>query len=163
MATSDLIQYLETEQYSALPGGAAEAVGVATMNRRKVESFIATEAIAIGQIVSLDASQTGDGDKGIKVALADTGSDDTVFAVGVAISAAAASGDKVDVCIRGICEAQCAANAAKGNALYLTGTAGQLDDVAPAAPLSESVPVAQCMESVGGAPALTTVFVIGRF
>jgi hypothetical protein len=163
MATSDLIQYLETEQFSALPGGAPEAVGVATLNRRKVETFVATGPIAIGQVVSLDASQTGDGDKGIKVSLGDTGSNDTVFAVGVALTAAAASGDKVDVCIRGICEAQVDANALKGNALYLTGTAGQLDDVAPAAPLSESVPVAQCMEDKGAGAGLTTVFVIGRF
>jgi len=162
MATTDIIQYLETSAYSALPGGAAEAVGVRSLNRRKVETFIATEAIAIGQVVSLDASQTADGDKGIKCALAGTGSNDTVFAVGIALTAAAA-GETFDACIRGICEAQVAASAAKGNALYLTGTDGQLDDVAPAAPLSESVPVAQCMEDRPASPGLTTVYVIGRF
>ena len=46
MATQNIIQYLETSQYNALPSGGTVAVGIEAMNRRQIETFIASEAIA---------------------------------------------------------------------------------------------------------------------
>jgi hypothetical protein len=70
MATSTLIQYLETEQKDGF--GASVAVGPATLNRRQVETFLAAATIAAGDLVSLDASQTADGDKAIKIVKSDS-------------------------------------------------------------------------------------------
>ena len=36
MATQNLVQYLESTQYSAYPGGSSSSVGVSAMNRRQV-------------------------------------------------------------------------------------------------------------------------------
>jgi|13_taG_2_1085334.scaffolds.fasta_scaffold01513_3 hypothetical protein len=154
MATSTLIQYLETERYGSLPGAGTEAVGEDSMNRRQVETFIAAAAILAGQTVSLDASQTADGDKAIKVKPSDTGNTDLVCPVGVAL-AAAAIGEKVEVCVRGVCKAGAAAHA-KGDVLTVTGTAGVLDTTAAAT--SPAVAI-----SLDGATPVATVFVRGAF
>ena len=50
MATTDIINYMK-------PGA-----DVDSMNRRKIESFISSEAIAANDVVSLDGSQAVDGD-----------------------------------------------------------------------------------------------------
>jgi len=162
MATSTLIQYLETERYGSLPGAGVEAVGPESMNRRQIETFIASGAITAGQTVALNILKTADGDKAIFVVPSATGTDDTTCFVGVAITAAGA-GDKVDVCVRGVCEATVLTGAAKGKLLYITSTAGALDDAAGSAPASDSVPVAVALETRGGGTGPITVFVRGTF
>ena len=127
MATNTLIQYLETERFGSLPGDPAEAVPVSAMNRRQVETFVASEAIAAGDVVSLDLSKTADGDKGIFVSKADTGTATDRAAVGVALAAAAAEGDKVEVCVRGVCEANVDGATAAGDLLQISSTAGRLE------------------------------------
>jgi hypothetical protein len=127
MATNTLIQYLETERFGSLPGGSTEAVPVSAMNRRQVETFVASEAIAAGDVVSLDLSKTADGDKGIFVSKADTATATDRCAVGVALAAAAAAGDKVDVCVRGVCEANVDGATAAGDLLQISSTAGRLE------------------------------------
>jgi len=154
MATSTLIQYLETEQRDGL--GNPVAVDTPTMNRRQVETFIAAAAIAAGEVVSLDAAQTADGDKAIFVQPSDASNTDLVCPVGVAL-AAAASGEKVEVCVRGVCEAQCDAHT-RGDVLTVTTTAGQLDTIAAAT----SPQVAVALDGAGG-PGLATVYVRGAF
>lgn len=156
MATQTLVQYLETEQYSSLPGGASSAVGTSVMDRRQVETFIAAAAVAAGDVVSLDAAQAADGDKAIKVKPADSADTALSCPVGVAL-AAAASGAKVDVCVRGVCEAKLLA-CAQGDVLTHTATAGSMDTIAAAT----DPQIAIALEAAG-APGTFTVYVRGSF
>ena len=127
MATQNIIQYLETSQYNALPSGGTVAVGIEAMNRRQIETFIASEAIAVGDALSLDLAQTNNGDKAIFVMKADTGTNAKRCGIGVAISAAAAAGDTVDVCIGGMAEAKVKAGTAVGDRLSIYSTVGILE------------------------------------
>lgn len=114
MATSTLVQFL------------AEGEGTDTSARRQVQTFIAAEAIAANDAVSLDLSQAIDGDKSLKVVKADTGTTTDRCFVGIAL-AGVASGERVDVCIAGICEANVNGSTAAGSILQIGSTAGQLD------------------------------------
>ena len=49
--------------------------------------------------------------------------------VGIALTAAAAAGDKIQVCIAGVCEANTSASA-QGKSLAISTTAGRLVDYA---------------------------------
>ena len=114
MATSTLVQFL------------AEGSGTDTSARRQVQTFIAAEAIAANDAVSLDLAQAIDGDKSLKVMKADTGTATDKCFVGIALEGAAA-GARIDVCIAGICEANVAGTTAAGSVLQIGSTAGQLD------------------------------------
>lgn len=158
MATSTLIQYLETEQKDGF--GATVAVGPATMDRRQTETFLASGAIAAGELVSLDASKTADGDKAIFVIKADSAAAATNVPVGVAL-AAAADGKKVEVCVRGVCEALVTAGVAAGAVLAADSgvAAGQLDTITAAT----EAQVAIALEAAVALPGTTTVYVRGAF
>ena len=67
MATQNLIQYLETSGYNALPAGGTIPVGKEAMNRRQIETFISGAAIAANDLVALDLTATGLGTQGITV------------------------------------------------------------------------------------------------
>ena len=127
MATQNIIQYLETSQYNALPSGGTVPVGIEAMNRRQIETFIASEAIAVGDALSLDLAQTNNGDKAIFVMKADTGVNAKRCGIGIAIGAAAAAGDTVDVCIGGMAEAKVKAGTAVGDRLSIYSTVGILE------------------------------------
>lgn len=114
MATTDIINYIE-------PGAETDV-----MNRRKVELFIASEAIAARDVVSLDGSKSADGDKALYIVKADTGTGTDSIPVGVALDAAAAAGDEVRVIVRGVAEANVAGATAAGSSLTIGSTAGQL-------------------------------------
>lgn len=114
MATSTLVQFL------------AEGSGTDTSARRQVQTFIAAEAIAANDAVSLDLAQAIDGDKSLKVMKADTGTATDKCFVGIALEGAAA-GARIDVCIAGICEANVAGTTAAGSILQIGSTAGRLD------------------------------------
>lgn len=159
MATQNIIQYLETEQYSALPGGSNVAVGVEAMNRRQIETFIASEAIAAQDVVAFDITKSADGDKMIHVVKADGNDADKVAVVGVALEAAAAAGDTLDVCIAGICEAKTDGSVAKGDRLIadsVTAGAFHTADAADVLPI-----IAYATEDDSGTVA--TVIVIKQF
>lgn len=114
MATNNLIQYLE-------PG-----VAGSNMNRSKHETFLASSAIAIGQTVALDGSQSG-ADRALYVVPSDTDSADAVITVGIAVTAAAA-GKKVKVCVAGYCDkALVNTSVSKNDLLQIGATAGQLE------------------------------------
>ena len=85
MATQNIIQYLETSGYNALPAGGTLPVGVEAMNRRQIETFISGGAIAANDLVALDFSATGDGTIGITVVKANAGSVDSIAAIGFAL------------------------------------------------------------------------------
>ena len=125
MSTQNIIQYLETSQYNALPSGGTTSVGVGAMNRRQVETFIAAEAIAANDLVSLDLSKTGDGDKGIYIVKADTGTATDKCAIGFALNGATAAGETVDVTVAGIHVAANVATIGAGASLCVGSTAGR--------------------------------------
>jgi len=167
MATQNLVQYLETTQYSAFPGGSSSSVGVSAMNRRQVETFIASEAIAANDLVSLDLSKTADGDKGMHVVKADSGTATDSCAIGFALNAATAAGEKVDVTIAGIhVSANVASATAAGSRLIVGSTAGQAA-VAPDIVESGSATVAQrpliAIAAEADTANVATVFVIKQF
>ncbi len=127
MATQNIIQYLETTQYKAIKSGGTVAVGVEAMNRRQVETFIASEAIVAGDALSLDLAQAENGDKAIHVMKADTGTNAKRCGIGIAL-ADAASGETVNACIAGICQAKVKAGTAVGDRLSIFNTtAGVLE------------------------------------
>lgn len=113
MATQSLIQYLEAGN------------GASTMNRSQVETFLASEAIAAGDLVSMDLSKLNDGDKALYVSKADTGTATDTCAIGFALNAAAI-GEKVDVTIAGIhVSANVDASTIAGSKLCAGSTAGR--------------------------------------
>lgn len=159
MSTQNIIQYLETSQYNALPSGGTTPVGVGAMNRRQVETFIAAEAIAANDLVSLDLSKTGDGDKGIYIVKADTGTATDKCAIGFALNGATAAGETVDVTVAGIHESANVDGAtAAGDTLCVGSTAGRASiyantDVVPIIAISAEADTAN----------VATVFVIKQF
>jgi hypothetical protein len=155
MATSTLIQYLETSGTDALTGAPA-SVGTAAMDRRQIETFLAAGTIGAGDFVSLDASQTDDANKAVFVKPCDSADTSASCPVGVALAAATA-GEKVEVVIRGVCEARTAA-VAQGDVLTHSATSGQAAVIAAAT----DPQIAVALDATG-APATITVFVRGQF
>jgi hypothetical protein len=159
MSTQNIIQYLETSQYNALPSGGTTSVGVGAMNRRQVETFIAAEAIAANDLVSLDLSKTSDGDKGIYIVKADTGTATDKCAIGFALNGATAAGETVDVTVAGIHESANVDGAtAAGDTLCIGSTAGRASiylntDVVPIIAIAAEADTAN----------VATVFVIKQF
>jgi hypothetical protein len=167
MATQNLVQYLESTQYSAYPGGSSSSVGVSAMNRRQVETFIASEAIAANDLVSLDLSKTGDGDKALYIVKADSGTATDSCAIGFALNAATAAGQTVAVTIAGIhVSANVASATVAGSRLIVGATAGEAA-VAPDISEGGSATVAQypliAIAAESDTTNVATVFVIKQF
>ena len=155
MATSTLIQYLETSAVTGL--GVSVGVGAASMNRRQTETFIARETLIVGDFVAFDLAATADGDVTIGVFKADGNSAPVRTPFGVVLGSAETSGlltagAKVNVCISGVCDAFVGDNGGAGSGigtlLQMTNTAGVVDlaSAASASPvvaiLAEAVPPA---------------------
>ena len=125
MATNTTLQYLEGTGEDAF--GNSVSLGSKLSNRRQIETFIADEAIASGDAVSFDLSETADGAKVLKVVKADSGTATDRCCIGIAITAASTAGDKVDVCLAGPCEANVDGATVAGNLLQISATAGRLE------------------------------------
>ena len=137
--------------------------GVTPSNRRQIETFIAKEVIAIGDWVAFDIGATADGDVTLGVFKADANSAPVRPAVGVALHAATAIDDKIEVCISGVCNASVGDNGGVGSAigtlLQTTTTAGTVD-VASAA---SALPVCGILaEVIPGAAGITLKRVVVR-
>jgi len=157
MATQNIIQYLETSAYFAdQREGSTTSIGVEAMNRRQVETFIASGAIAIGEAVSLDLSKTTGGDAMIHAIVGDDTTATKVACVGFALTAAA-DGETVDVCIAGICEGKVANGVAIGDRLRLDAAG-----VAEVYAATDTMPIVAYAvdENSSGSAALATVIVI---
>lgn len=106
------------------------------LNRRTVEILLAGGVIAAGDWVALDLSEAGSA-RAIQVVQASTAANGNALVVGVALEAAAAAGDKIQVVTRGYVEgANVTAATAAGAALVVDATAGRADaivaaDIAP--------------------------------
>ena len=121
MATSNLLQCLNE----------GADFGVSTSARRVVETYIAGETVAVGDAVSLDLSETEDGDKALKVVQSDSGTDTDRAFVGIVLrsaepSGALTAGARVEVVVGGPAEANVDGATAAGNLLQIGSTAGRL-------------------------------------
>ena len=143
MATQSLIQYLETSQTDGF--GASVPVGLAAMNRRQTEVFLAGEALDAGDWVALDLTAASDEVASITIAKADSNkgagagvTSQASIVVGVVLGPASerdddgsggvVSGGQASVCIRGICEAKTDGSGvaiAQGDVLTADSTAGK--------------------------------------
>jgi hypothetical protein len=113
MATSTTIQYLSASGISEL--GATVAVGAGTSNRSQIETFIAGAAIAVGDIVAFDTSATGASRVLTVVKCPATLGLPNI--VGVALEAATAAGQIINVVVAGYVET------VNATAAIATGTA----------------------------------------
>ena len=127
MATMTPLQYLDTTD------AAGADLGATVSNRRTVERFIAGAAIAAGDVVMLDVSQTGAA-KVVYVRQAGAVATGNPLAVGVAIEAATAAGEALDVVIAGYVEGvNCTAGTVTaGVALEAGTTAGEVSNATAA-------------------------------
>jgi hypothetical protein len=166
MATSTLIQYLETTAVTGL--GVSVGVGAASMNRRQTETFIAKENLLVGDFVAFDLAATADGDVSIGVFKADGNSAPVRTPFGVVLGSAETSGkltagSRINVCISGVCDALVGDNGGAGNALgvvlQITNTAGVAD---LAAATSAQPVVAVLAEVVAPAAGVTLKRVVVR-
>ena len=154
MATSTLVQFLGDGITS--PTGA----GADTSNRRQVETFIASGAIAKGDWVELDNSKTG-ADRALYAKECTTvGTKGNAGAIGVALAAAAAN-EQVRVVVAGyVAEAQVAAATVAGSALVGPITvAGRADIEVPGTTTGAVCGIALAADTANLAP----VLVIKRF
>ena len=124
MATSTNIQYLLASAKDEL--GATVTLPTAS-NRRQIETFISGGVIAAGDWVAFDTTQTG-ATKVLTVTTAALTALGNALVVGVALEAASAAGQQVDVVVSGYCAVAAVANAvaAAGVPLGIVGgTAGR--------------------------------------
>lgn len=122
MAQNTLLQYLDNDA-----GGA----GVTSSNRRTTEIFLAGETVVVGDVVSLDLAQSSDGDKGLIIVKADTGTATDTMAVGVVLRSAEPTGaltigSRIEVVTRGLVTANVDGATVAGSRLIVGSTAGRL-------------------------------------
>ena len=149
MATNTLIQKLYGKDESGVGEGEASQ-----SNRRQIETFIASAAIVAGDAVAFDLSQTSDGLKTMRVLKADTDAATSKCFVGVALEAAAAEGDRVDVCIAGICTALIGSGGGVGVPLMIGSDGGKFVDYSAGSVQSIA---AHCASAVSGGEATVIV------
>ncbi len=155
MATSTLVQFLGDGITS--PTGA----GADTSNRRQIETFISSGAIAKGDWVELDASKTG-ADRALYVKeCVGVGTKGNAAAFGVALAAVAAAGEQVRIVVAGyVDEAQVAGTTVAGSALVgPIGTAGRAEIEVPGTTTGSVCGIALDADTANLAP----VFVIKKY
>ena len=118
MATNTLLQSLNDSDNQATTGSS---------NRRQVETFIASAAIAANDLVCLDITKTADSDKALFIKKADTTTGATIVAIGFALNAADVN-DEVRVTIAGVHESAATSASAVGMRLMASSTAGRAID-----------------------------------
>jgi len=126
MATSTLVQYLETT--ANLAAGGTTTLGAGISNRRQVESFLTTTAITAGQWVAFDTTQTGAAKVAVVVSAPSTFALGNPLVVGVAlesVTGTVASPQPIDIVVSGYVEV-----AAVDNAVAAAGTALVVDNTA---------------------------------
>jgi hypothetical protein len=149
MATSTLIQYLETTD--AVTGA---SLGASPSNRRQVETFFAGGTVAVGDAVALDVSKTG-ATKAVTVIEAPANSGALVM--GVCIGSADSdgsltAGSKVNVVVTGyVASADVETGVAAGQALVVGATAGRFAALANAATSTSGVFISAPVTGTGAA------------
>ena len=122
MATTQIIQYLESAQVTGL--GVSAPVGASTMDRSQVETFLAGGSITAGDFVVFDTSKTGANRVLYTIQSPATAGQSIV--VGVALNTAA-TGEKVKVVVSGyVASANVVTGVLKGESITTSGaTAGR--------------------------------------
>ena len=122
MATTQIIQYLESAQVTGL--GVSAPVGASTMDRSQVETFLAGGSITAGDFVVFDTSKTGA--NRVLYAIQSPATAGQSIVVGVALNTAA-TGEKVKVVVSGyVASANVVTGVLKGESLTTSGaTAGR--------------------------------------
>ena len=120
MASSTLLQKLD--------GGSD--FGSTTSNRRQTEIFLASETLLVGDAVSVDLSQTDDGDKGLYIRKAGTAAADRCF-VGVVLRSVETDGtltaeSRIEVVTRGLITANVDGSTVAGSELVVSAVRGRL-------------------------------------
>lgn len=126
MATSTLVQYLETT--SNLATGGTTTLGGDISDRRQVESFLTATAITAGQWVAFDTTQTGAARVAVVVSAPNTFALGNPLVVGVALKSVTGTATNplpIEVVVSGY-----AATAAVDNAVVAAGTALVVDNTA---------------------------------
>lgn len=154
MATSTLLQKLDPVTDPLVSGTVGSTS--TTMDRGQYETFIARETLLPGDWVAFDYAATAAADVTLGVFKADGNSTPVRTPFGVVVSADSTSGlltsgQRVRVCIAGVCSALVGDNAGAGSAigtiLQITNTAGQVDVAASTTQpvcgiLAETIPAA---------------------
>lgn len=124
MAGSTLVQRLEPVNAVGISPSTATGTWAGTSDRRQVEQFLAAATIAVGDVVMFDTSKSAS-DRVLYVTPATSGNNE--LACGVAITAATAAGQIVDVVVQGYVSAKGAAGITTGDGLTLSSTTGTLN------------------------------------
>jgi hypothetical protein len=163
MATSTLVQYLETSAVSGL--GVTTALGPSTMDRSQTETFLSGAAITKGDWVAFDTTQSGANRVLYVKQAATVATAGNALVVGVALNTTTAVGEKVQVCVSGYCPyANVDAAVVAGSPLCGPITTAGRADVNVAAALSGLVGVALDADGVSPLAAnYAPVFVAKRF
>ncbi len=170
MATQTLIQYLEREGYSALPGGANEPVGPEAMHRRQSETFTvaASSTVGVGDVVQFAVVNGGGATVALDVRQAPADSHALGVSRQAGVSGATGTPALVEVVISGLVEAKVegannGGNTAisSGDFLCLGDTAGTLYKYTAG---TDAMPHAIAVDDVGsGATAVVSVIFLKQF
>ncbi len=170
MATQTLIQYLEREGYSALPGGANEPVGPEAMHRRQSETFTvaASSTVGVGDVVQFAVVNGGGATVALDVRQAPADSHALGVSRQAGVSGASGTPALVEVVISGLVEAKVegannGGNTAisSGDFLCLGDTAGTLYKYTAG---TDAMPHAIAVDDVGsGATATVSVIFLKQF
>ena len=153
MATSTLLQYLQADD------GDGVALTGSPSHRRQVERFIASAAIAEGDAVSFDTSKAADSQKTLYVVSASTGATTSKCFIGIALDAATAAGDEINVVISGLAIANVAAgNAASAGVPLMISTGGDLVDYSAGSVLQNAAISCEALGATTAGKASVIVF-----
>lgn len=145
MATNTILKSLETT-----PVGEVQ-------NYRQTETFIVgTGGVTLGDFVAYDFTK-GDLTMTKFVVRSDLGITAAQMCIGVALASAAA-GEKVEVCVRGVCEGKTLAIAAAGAPLCINGLQG----AAATATAANIHPVVAYAKDTSAGTGVHTVVVVGN-
>lgn len=145
MATNTILKSLETTPLAEV------------QNYRQTETFITgTGGVTLGDFVAYDFSKD-DVNMTKFVVKAHLTTVTAQMCIGVALATAAA-GEKVEVCVRGVCEGNTLAVAAAGDPLVITATAGATDTAVGAS----LHPVVAYAKASSASQSVHTVVVLGN-
>ena len=150
MATNNLLQHLP------MLGNATPFTDLNESNRRQVETFIASEAIAVNQAVCFDMAKADDAEKVVFVKVANTTAA-TACCIGVAREAAAI-GTRVDVVISGITEFIASGAVTAGDSLSVSTTGAETGRLRTYTAAYTQPIVAYAVDTTGAGNVGTAVF-----
>jgi len=164
MATATTLQLLDS-----VAGDGTTSLGITPSNRRQIETYLAGETVAIGDVVAFDYSNADDGKKTLYVKKASKAAAKR-NAIGVVLAAASSEGSltihsPIRVVIGGVISAKVEGKDHAGNSAIAVGDilcAGNVDGVFMNKVQATELPSAIALETVvsGAGAALKKVLVL---